>query len=165
MIAETDETTTTTTTPALAPTILPPGPGGRFASIAGMMRDLPGFLMQLRHRYGPIVRWQTGPLTWYLVADAEAVEQVLVKDAASYRKGSLQGWVADPILRGGPRICIGNQLATMEATLILAAIAQRYHVQLVQVEQPMRLMLAPTLRPRDPLLVRLEARNENGQVG
>ena len=32
---------------------------------------------------------------------------------------------------GGPAICIGNHFALMEATLILATIAQRFRVELV----------------------------------
>src|SRR5262249_40472922 len=31
---------------------------------------------------------------------------------------------------GGPRICIGNQFALMEATLVLATIAQKYRLRL-----------------------------------
>jgi cytochrome P450 len=58
---------------------------------------------------------------------------------------------------GGPRLCIGNQFAMMEAVLLLATIAQRY-----------RLRLAPgatvtpwtgiTLRPKDGVRMTLDAR-------
>ena len=58
---------------------------------------------------------------------------------------------------GGPRLCIGNQFAMMEAVLLLATIAQRY-----------RLRLAPgatvtpwtgiTLRPKEGVRVMLEER-------
>ena len=48
---------------------------------------------------------------------------------------------------GGPRVCIGNHFATMEATLLIATIASRFHLELLPNE---RLELAPsvTLRPR-----------------
>lgn len=47
----------------------------------------------------------------------------------------------------GPRICIGNAFAMMEATLALATIAQRFHLDLVpgHVVEPMRVF---TLRPK-----------------
>lgn len=80
---------------------IPPGLGGYLSSIPAMMRDLPTFLMGLRKEYGPIASWRMGPISWVLVADAAANEQVLVRDYASYKKGSLQGAVADPILRSG----------------------------------------------------------------
>ena len=58
---------------------------------------------------------------------------------------------------GGPRICIGNSFATMEANLLLATIAQRYRLRLVEgVEiKPAALI---TMFPRDGLPMRLEAR-------
>jgi cytochrome P450 len=58
---------------------------------------------------------------------------------------------------GGPRLCIGNHFAMMEAQLVLATIAQRYRLRLVpnhQVE-PQALL---TLRPRGGLPMRLFAR-------
>jgi cytochrome P450 len=51
---------------------------------------------------------------------------------------------------GGPRLCIGNEVALMEATLVLAMLAQRYRLQLVP-----GTVVAPesrlTLRPRGGL--------------
>ena len=59
---------------------------------------------------------------------------------------------------GGPRICIGNHFALMEATLILALIVQRFRVELLPGQ---RLVLKPsvTLRQAGPgLRVRLVER-------
>jgi cytochrome P450 len=47
---------------------------------------------------------------------------------------------------GGPRICIGNSFAQMEAVLLLATIAQRYQVHLVP-GTVVRLFPTMTLRP------------------
>jgi cytochrome P450 len=51
---------------------------------------------------------------------------------------------------GGPRLCIGQHLAMMEAQLILATIAQRYRLQLVP-GHPVEPELSLTLRPRHGL--------------
>ena len=48
---------------------------------------------------------------------------------------------------GGPRQCIGNRFAMMEATLILALVAQRYRLQLVP-GHPVEMEPLITLRPR-----------------
>ena len=50
---------------------------------------------------------------------------------------------------GGPRVCIGNHFAMMEATLLLAIAMQRYRFELLPGQ---RLDLAPsvTLRPKGP---------------
>jgi len=53
---------------------------------------------------------------------------------------------------GGPRLCIGNEFALMEAHILLAMIAQRYRVELAPghaVEHEIRV----TLRPRQPMLM------------
>ena len=58
---------------------------------------------------------------------------------------------------GGPRQCIGASFATTEAVLILATIARRY--QLVSVEKtPVLPVPSLTLRPNDPIRMRIEAR-------
>jgi cytochrome P450 len=58
---------------------------------------------------------------------------------------------------GGPRVCIGNSFALMEARLIVAAIAQRFHVDIdpshTVVPEPLI-----TLRPKDGLPVTLRER-------
>jgi cytochrome P450 len=47
----------------------------------------------------------------------------------------------------GPRICIGNHLAMMEAVLILTTIGQRYRLTLVS-DRPLTLVPSVTLRPK-----------------
>ena len=57
----------------------------------------------------------------------------------------------------GPRICIGNTFALMEARLVLAAMAQRYRLELLpgQTIAPQPLI---TLRPRDGIRMRVVGR-------
>jgi len=60
---------------------------------------------------------------------------------------------------GGPRVCIGNHFAMMEATLLLAIIMQRVHIELLPGQ---RLELEPsvTLRPKgEGLRARVQARS------
>jgi cytochrome P450 len=57
---------------------------------------------------------------------------------------------------GGPRLCIGNEFALMEAQLVVAMMMQRYRLRLVagtRVEPESRL----TLRPRGGLPMTLAA--------
>lgn len=58
---------------------------------------------------------------------------------------------------GGPRQCIGNTFALMEATLILAAIAQKFRLRLVA-NHPVVPLPSITLRPRHGIRVTLESR-------
>ncbi len=60
---------------------------------------------------------------------------------------------------GGPRVCIGNSFAIMEANLLLATIAQRYQLRLIEgVEiKPAALI---TMFPRDGLPMRVEERDK-----
>ena len=58
---------------------------------------------------------------------------------------------------GGPRQCIGASFAMTEAVLILATIARR--CQLVSVDKtPVLPVPSITLRPKDPIRMRIEAR-------
>lgn len=59
---------------------------------------------------------------------------------------------------GGPRLCIGNNFALMEATLIIAMVAQRYELNLVS-GQRLEPETAITLRPRYGVQVTLRPRN------
>jgi cytochrome P450 len=61
---------------------------------------------------------------------------------------------------GGPRLCIGNTFALMEAQLILATIAQRYRLRLVSGHQVEPQVLL-TMRPRNGMPMTLLARNVN----
>jgi cytochrome P450 len=60
---------------------------------------------------------------------------------------------------GGPRVCIGNSFAMMEATLVLATIMQRYHLALVSGQQVEPEPLV-TLRPRDGVWMEIGARGD-----
>ncbi|MBL8165371.1 MAG: cytochrome P450 [Anaerolineae bacterium] len=59
---------------------------------------------------------------------------------------------------GGPRICIGNSFALMEARLILAGLAGHYRLSLVP-GQSVAVEPLITLRPRDALMMRLARRS------
>jgi len=61
---------------------------------------------------------------------------------------------------GGPRVCIGNQFAMMEASLILATIISRFHLTLVPNQQIVPEPLV-TLRPRDGIRMQLTARESS----
>ncbi len=58
---------------------------------------------------------------------------------------------------GGPRVCIGNHFATMEAKLVLAGIAGRYSLRLAP-GQKVDMMPRITLNPKGGLPMRLVAR-------
>lgn len=58
---------------------------------------------------------------------------------------------------GGPRLCIGNNFALMEAALILATVAQKYRLHLVP-NHPVVPLASITLRPRYGVRVTLESR-------
>jgi cytochrome P450 len=58
---------------------------------------------------------------------------------------------------GGPRICIGAQLALTEVSLLVATMAQRYRLKLVP-GQDIVLLHRVTQRPRDGIRMQLERR-------
>jgi cytochrome P450 len=49
---------------------------------------------------------------------------------------------------GGPRVCIGNTFAMMEAVLILVTIARRFHFEPAPDAKPLELTPSVTLRPK-----------------
>jgi cytochrome P450 len=59
---------------------------------------------------------------------------------------------------GGPRICIGAQLALTEIALLVATMAQRYRLKLVR-QQEIVLLHRVTLHPRDGIRMRLQRRD------
>jgi cytochrome P450 len=56
---------------------------------------------------------------------------------------------------GGPRACIGNHFAMLEAVLILATMIQRVELTLID-REPMTILPAITLRPAKPVAMRVE---------
>ena len=60
---------------------------------------------------------------------------------------------------GGPRVCIGNSFAKMEAVLVLASVAQRYRLRLIegQVIEPWPVF---TLRPKYGIKMAIEKREK-----
>jgi cytochrome P450 len=62
---------------------------------------------------------------------------------------------------GGPRVCIGNGFAMMEARLILATLAQRYRLSL-EPNQDVAPMQLVTVRPRNGLQMRVSVRRDAG---
>src|SRR5258706_12449118 len=61
----------------------------------------------------------------------------------------------------GPRVCIGNTFAAMEAVLVLATMAQRYRLRMVG-DGPVKAQAALTLRPSQNLVMRVERRAKIG---
>lgn len=53
---------------------------------------------------------------------------------------------------GGPRACVGAAFAMMEATLLLATIQQKYHLEVVP-EHPIEIFASVTLRPKHGIRV------------
>ncbi|WP_244933523.1 cytochrome P450 [Neobacillus mesonae] len=65
---------------------------------------------------------------------------------------------------GGPRVCIGNHFAFMEAVLILATISQRFKINLALDHRPVIPFPSITLRPRGGLRMNLEERTKHDRT-
>ncbi len=59
---------------------------------------------------------------------------------------------------GGPRVCIGNAFAMMEAVLLLAVLVQHVHVRPASTQE-LRFTPSITLRPRDGVVLHVEPRS------
>ncbi len=59
---------------------------------------------------------------------------------------------------GGPRVCIGNHFAMMEAVFVLACIAKRYRIKLAPDHHEVTPLPSLTLRPKNGLRMVLEER-------
>jgi len=57
---------------------------------------------------------------------------------------------------GGPRVCIGNTFAMFEATLVLAMMASRFRLELLN-DKPIQIRPAVTLRPGEPIMMKVTA--------
>ena len=64
---------------------------------------------------------------------------------------------------GGPRVCIGNHFAMMEAMLLIATMAQRFDLE-NRMTGPLRTQPSVTLRPVVPVDVRAHARPQSAKV-
>jgi cytochrome P450 len=68
---------------------------------------------------------------------------------------------------GGTRICLGEQFAWMETTLVLAVLASRWRLRRAN-DHPVSIRPAVTLRPNGPVMMRVEGRGsrvEGSRVG
>jgi cytochrome P450 len=85
-----------------------------------------------------------------------APEQFLPERWTSAFEESLPRYAYMPF-GGGPRICIGNSFAMMEAQLVLATLAQRFDLALVepQIVEPDALI---TLGPKNGLMMKVQMR-------
>jgi cytochrome P450 len=63
---------------------------------------------------------------------------------------------------GGQRVCIGSSFAQLESTLLLAQIAQRFHLALADPARPVEPLPVVTLRPREAVPMRLSRRSAAG---
>jgi cytochrome P450 len=57
----------------------------------------------------------------------------------------------------GPRVCLGNMFAMLEAQVILATMLQQVHLELA-ITKPVEMDTLVTLRPKEALLMRVEER-------
>jgi cytochrome P450 len=139
------------------------------------MGDMIRFFLDSWRRYGDIVRYTAGPMAMHLLVHPDYIRQVFVDNEKNYIKGfpfrkvrialgeglfgtdGPQWKFAYFPFGGGPRICLGNSFALLEATMAMAAIAARYSLRLVP-GQDIRPQMMGTLRPNRPVMMTLHAR-------
>ncbi len=63
---------------------------------------------------------------------------------------------------GGPRVCVGNHFALMEAALVLASVVRNWRVSVPAGEAPVRPGPMVTLRPAGPVRLTLHRRGPHG---
>ena len=68
----------------------PPGPRGHWllGSLPDVQRDMPQTLLDVTHEYGGITRLRMGPVSMYLVADADLILEMIAKRPGEFRKSS-----------------------------------------------------------------------------
>ena len=100
-------------------------------------------------------------LQWLTHRDARFYPEPLRFDPERWRSDPIRSGVLPRFsyfpFGGGPRVCIGAGFAMMEATLLLATIAQRYRFALLP-DPPVVPLFSVTLRPKFGVPVRVEAR-------
>lgn len=104
-------------------------------------------------------------LQWLTHRDARFYPEPLRFDPERWRSDPIRSGVLPRFsyfpFGGGPRVCIGAGFAMMEATLLLATIAQRYRFALLP-DPPVVPFFSVTLRPKFCVPVRIEARKRAG---
>jgi len=83
----------------------PPGPRGHWllGSLREVQRDMPQTLLDVTREYGGISRLRVGPVSMYLVADADLILEMISKRAGEFRKSnrtraSLGGHLGDGLI-------------------------------------------------------------------
>jgi cytochrome P450 len=104
-----------TTTSTISPTThrmserltVAPGPKGTpiVGNTLAFVRDPRGTVMAWARQYGPLVRFQLGPMVVHLVADPEHVRQVLQTNSDNYYKAARMSFLTD---------FLGESLLTLE---------------------------------------------------
>jgi cytochrome P450 len=106
--------------------------------------EIEGFFIPARTRIF-VIPWVTHrhPALW---SDPEGFDPERFRDPKA-----IDRWAYFPF-GGGPRLCIGHAFAMMEATLLLATLARRFHLELVS-GHPVEPSPLITLRPKNGVRV------------
>ncbi|MCW1969941.1 MAG: cytochrome P450 [Anaerolineae bacterium] len=101
--------TSLTTQPQPIPA--PPGPTGLANAIrhmSEMRQDISGLMIRLGREYGPVVSFQFGPISMYVISTPETMYEVLVEQAAKFYKTKMTKAVLKPMLGDGLIISDGE---------------------------------------------------------